>query len=469
MKSKKIRYKKIANIGILCLLMAMSCDNFTEFDRPFILVEDVVIQDIEDVERLLTGAYDNLEYREIFSRNSLASDEVRVGGGNRGQGLQEHDFAISAGDDSPDDLWFDSYNSLDNINRVIESLDIIDLNENDIDRASSVRGQALAVRALLHFDLLRAFATDFNSNTPGVIIQLRTLDFIQDNTLELPRATVGEVLTAINDDLDLAESLIPVSLSSDYEVFNLNAVTALRARIALYTEDYQAAVNFASQVIASVPPLSSTEDYFNMWRDNVGPGDDGASETIFQIERDLTDERIGNIWQDTNEDIFFSMSSDLLDVISSQDIRREVLLDLETEVTEDTASSDELIIGKYLGDEDNTRFLNHIRVFRSSEMVLIRAEANARLMNLSDAQQDIELLRNLRGSTTITPDYTTSGMQVALLDILEERRIELAFEGHRFFDLKRYNLPAILNANCLLVALGLRILFHKQSYLQTTV
>jgi hypothetical protein len=459
--------KKIIQQRALWIFMGLiaitSCENFTEFERPFILVEGEVIQDIDDVERLLAGAYDNLTYTVIFERNSLASDEVRVGGGNRGQGLQEHDFVITAGDDGPTDLWAQSYNSIDNFNRVIEFLDLIVIDEGDLERANSLRGQALAVRAMLHFDLLRAFAPDLEPNSPGVILQLRTLDFATDSQIELPRVNVGEVLDAIQQDLDLAETLIPASLNSDYEFFNLNAVSALKARIALYTGNYQEAIDQTTEVIAAVPPLASTDDYFNMWRNNVGPGE-GPSETIFQIERDITDGRIGTIWQSTNLDVFFSMSTDLFNQLSPNDIRFDLLVDNETEVTEDVATEDEIIIGKYLGASNATRFLNHVRVFRSSEMLLIRAEANARLMNLSAAQQDIELLRDYRGGAIVTPDYSAIGMEEALLDILDERRIELAYEGHRFFDLKRFGLAierpqADCNINCELPADSFRFTY----------
>ena len=95
----------------------------------------------------------------------------------------------------------------------------------------------------------------------------------------------------------------------------------------------------------------------------------------------------------------------------------------------------EPVIGKYLGTEANPG-LNDVKVFRSSEMYLIRAEAYANQDKLISAAADMDLLRTARASSA-TPAYTTK--QEAIDDIMSERRIELAFEGHRFFDLKRSN------------------------------
>ena len=462
MKIKK-RFLRIA-FGLLgCGAFITACeDNFTDLDRNFILVEGDIINNVNDVNRLLAGTYNAINYTTIFSRNSLAADEALVGSGNRGQGLQEFDFQVSSGDAAPTGLWASGYNTIDNANRVIESLENITIEDDEMDLANSIRGQALAIRAFSHFDLLRAFAEDFDSSTPGVILQLRTLSFPEDSSLELPRATVGEVLQSINDDLDDAEALIPASLNSDYEVFNLNVIAALRARMALYTEQYDDAVDYATQVLGNIPLLMA-DDYFAMWRDNIAPGE-GPSETIFQVERDITDARIGNVWQATNNDVFFAMSTDLQVRYPNGDIRREVNLDFETDVTSDVASSSEWVIGKYLGVETATRYLTHVRIFRSSEMLLIRAEANARLMNFTEAQDDIEFIREVRGDVITTPDYTAISMQDVLLDILAERRIELAFEGHRLFDLKRYGLPvqrnsADCNINCELPADSFRFTY----------
>ncbi len=421
------------------MLLFLSCeDNFTDIDRDFIITEDI-IQDLDDVEKLMGGAYNSLNYNNLIARNSYASDEVRIGLENLGEGVQEYQHAIVSGSGPAAGTWSGLYNALDNFNRVISNLDRIEIAEENQERANSIRGQSLAVRAMIHFDLLRLFATDFNANTPGVILVLSPLNYPEDD-LSQPRATVGEVLAAIEDDLNTASTLIPESLSTNYEFFNLNAVAALRARIALYTENYQEAIDQATIVIDNVPALSPGQ-YFDMFRANRSPDDGTPTETIFQVERDINNQRVGEIYTESSERVSFSMSTSLFSVFAeADDIRLPLNVDLETDITAIQASADEIIVGKYLGIEDEIS-LNHVRLFRTSEMILIRAEANARLNNLALAQTEIEQFRNLRGSQAPTPGY--GSVEVATLDILKERQIELAFEGHRLFDLKRYGLPLL--------------------------
>jgi starch-binding outer membrane protein, SusD/RagB family len=83
---------------------------------------------------------------------------------------------------------------------------------------------------------------------------------------------------------------------------------------------------------------------------------------------------------------------------------------------------------------------DHVPVFRVAEMILIQAEAHYELGNESNAIDALELLRAHRGLSS----YAVAPSGTSLLDeIYDERRRELAFEGHRWFDLKRraMNIP----------------------------
>jgi len=327
---------KISLIRIVMLLFLSCEDNFTDIDRNFILTEDL-IQDIDDVERLMGGAYNSLNYNNLIARNSYASDEVRLGLGNLGEGVQEYQHAVVSGSGVAAGTWSGLYNALDNFNRVISNLDRIEIAEEDQERASSIRGQSLAICAMIHFDLLRLFATDFNPNTPGAILVLSPLNYPEDS-ISQPRATVGEVLAAIEDDLNTASTLIPESLNTNYEFFNLNAVAALKARVALYTENYQEAIDQATIVIDNVPALSPGQ-YFEMFRANGAPEDGTPTETIFQVERDNQDQRIGNLYTDDSERVSFSMSTSLFSVFAeADDIRLPLNVDLETEITDITTT-----------------------------------------------------------------------------------------------------------------------------------
>ncbi len=435
----------------LCITAAFlgltACDDFTEFDRDFILTEEGSIESAGDLERLLLGTYDsNGSYAGIVSINSIGTDETRIGLGNRGQGLQAHSFTLITGSGEPAGIYNSAYDVLDNANRVIRGADDFIANSNDnTNLLNQIRGEALAIRAWQHFDLLRMFAPSFDSNAPGVPLANQVF-VVGEDDLSIPRSSVGEVLALINADLMEAANILQGDTNGTLR-FNSNSVRALQARVALYTGNYTEAISLANQVVTAVP-LVSGDTYVDMFREEQVRG-----EIIFEIPRDQFDNRIGTIYSDVNDDVFFSMSIDLLNEMNQAgDDRRNANLDLEDVISRRVANeilfeeddpteeeddfTDEWIVGKYLGTESLTS-LNNVIVLRSSEMVLISAEANARLGNLDAARNDINTLRTMRSSLVVTPAAYANQAE-ALTDILAERRVELAFEGHRLLDLKRF-------------------------------
>jgi hypothetical protein len=93
------------------------------------------------------------------------------------------------------------------------------------------------------------------------------------------------------------------------------------------------------------------------------------------------------------------------------------------------------VIQKYPGSE-GTPLMNDLKIFRVSEMYLIRAEAAVASGNLGEAASLIKEIRDARfGSDTPLPSYGSATEAYAA--ILDERRVELSFEGHRYLDLKR--------------------------------
>jgi hypothetical protein len=435
---KLLRNKIRILVFALGASLVSSCEGTVDIQPGFILGENS-INTIQEVESSLLGAYDsNNAYFGIINFNAVHTDQLRIGLGNRGQGLQTHAFVVTSSDGLPTGIYFQHYDVIDQANRIIERVDQVPL-ETPEDNAlrDQIVGEALALRAFNHFDLLRSFAPSFDATSPGVPLVLEVARFGIDG-VTFPRNTVGEVLDAVNQDIESARSFIPSS-ANNVNRFTLTALDALQARVALYTNtaaSLQQAVELATDVIDQVP-LSDPGSLTALFINDVTEG----SEVIFQIERDQNNGRIGTIFTDVNNDVFFSGSIDLFNQITVSDARNAIIYDMETTVTPQVAVFDgegDLVVGKYLGTSVAFPAVNNIKVFRTGEMILIRAEANARLGNLDAAQEDIETLRTIRQSSQATPDYDS--VDLALTDILLERRIELAFEGHRAFDLKRFGL-----------------------------
>ena len=110
-------------------------------------------------------------------------------------------------------------------------------------------------------------------------------------------------------------------------------------------------------------------------------------------------------------------------------------IDPNYETNDNFLNDDVLLVFKYPGSEGQP-LMNDLKVFRSAEMLLIRAEAAADANDLAGAAGFIKQLRDARyGSSQPTPSYGSQAE--AFGDILDERRLELLFEGHRWVDLKR--------------------------------
>ncbi|OED41956.1 hypothetical protein AB832_03150 [Flavobacteriaceae bacterium (ex Bugula neritina AB1)] len=93
-----------------------------------------------------------------------------------------------------------------------------------------------------------------------------------------------------------------------------------------------------------------------------------------------------------------------------------------------------MVVFKYPG-KAGTTLVNDLKIFRSSEMLLIKAEALAATNDLTGAAALIQQLRVARNSDPALPVY--ANQTEAFGDIMDERRVELVFEGHRWLDLKR--------------------------------
>ncbi len=249
---------------------------------------------------------------------------------------------------------------------------------------------------------------------------------------QLPRNTVGQVMAFVKRDLETAyNTLNEVSDNSDVTRITPLAVQAIRARVALYSKEYNDAIVFSTEVINAVPLAANATEYLDIWADASN------TEIVYKLKRVSGDGNIGRIFQDNNGDIFYNVSYDLFSKFQSNDVRRRVGALIEPGSTQFNWK-----VGKYSGPETDYGLVD-IKVVRVAEMYLILSEAQA-LKDAPDFTAAADAINQLRASRRLTtsalPNLTFSDRADAIDKILLERRKELAFEGHRFFDLKRFNL-----------------------------
>lgn len=400
--------------------MAMACtSNVEEISPVDVLDAGVVYETVDDLEIGMNGVYDTYSANAIVSHSSIFTDDTRVGADNGGQGITLHSWIVDPGSNSQG-IWLNLYQTINRANRVLEAAEQIGAPSDaaELDRYNIVRGEALAWRAFAHLNLVSFYAPSFEADALGV-------PYIKDViVLEEPaRNTVGEVFTEIKADLTEAESLLPTD--GNVTRFNDDVLNAIRARLALLEGDYATAASLA-QALVNKYPLADRAELLSTFQDT------GVEEVIFKLTKTINDARIGGVWYFTGTGgAFFEMSRGFYESMDQNDVRFDINVDQQN--TDDAA--DLLLIGKYLG-KDGVQYLNDIKVFRSAEMQLILAEARAQTGDLPGAAAAIDALRDLRfGSDQPAPSYASTAQAVA--DIVAERRVELAYEGFRFIDLKR--------------------------------
>lgn len=343
--------------------------------------------------------------------------------------------------------WKGSYNILLHINKILGNVKEEETNHEIL----QAKAEALFLRAYIYFNMVRLYGRPYyQSPETNLGVMLITTD---DNGIHFApgRATVKEVYDQIINDLTAAIPLFnqqkPNIYASSY------AAIALLSRIYLYmggtfseSNDAfnQKAVEYASMVIDEGGyELLQGEDYKNYF--NVNSMEN--NEDIFAYG--------GATYQSFLNDLFvyppfgfgfyssvglFRPSPTLLEMIFSTNVdlrRNHYIVNITPGFEEDS-----LAVAKYVYA---TGFFSNApgRYLRLAEMYLNRAEANVKLGNDELAIEDVNVIRTRAGLEPIT--YLTG--QALFDEILKQRRIELAFEGHNSFDYFRNGLPMVRNYN----------------------
>ena len=402
-----------------CLGISMvSCNNMLDVDPQDALDTEKVYSSVSNFEKGVLGSYSlySPEYSVLIG--SIMADECRLNPRNNGVngfGNLLSRWEYTSEDDILLKAWKNYYADIYSINLLLENAGKVPVrNEQERSKKKSLIAELYGLRAMVHFELHRNFgAPDAEGN------KALTIPYITDTDVNKKpgKISLSKFYEYLWLDLEKAKD---VDETVDFRM-NKNAVTALEARVALYQKNYIVALAKSTQIINQFQ-LSDISQYENLWKDK------SPSEVIFRLKRSNDNKlRPNTLWQDyTAGRKFFQPSYKLMDSYTESDIRLSTFRKDE--------SAEEELINKYPGNDFSDK-VNDVKVFRASEMYLIRAEANYFLNRNDAALQDINELRKHRIS---------NGGQLNTIDlntILNERYLELSYEGHRYYDLKRLRLP----------------------------
>jgi hypothetical protein len=185
-------------------------------------------------------------------------------------------------------------------------------------------------------------------------------------------------------------------------------------------------ITLATELIAANRyPLASNSQYAASWI-----GKNVSTESIFELAYgNRTGGSLGDYFNPLATLTFqLAASNDLLSLYGTGDVRGQNSLYISRVINGSTF----YFTKKYQGISDTA---NNIKIIRASELYLNRAEAYAKSGNLTSALADLNVIRK-RANPAAT-NFSSASQQAVIDEILLERRRELAFEGHLFFDIAR--------------------------------
>lgn len=415
--------KKISIILITGLsFLLFSCDSKLDLEpRDTVSAE---FNSVEVFQLVLNGVYSSFTATAYFGElmiamEAWAADDLKISPQNNGQGAFVHHWNYTSGDQDTEAIWGRIYTTIFRANLIINNFnDFQPANQQERDQMDQILSQAFGLRALAHFHAYQLFGQRYSGGSELAVPIVTSLGIEQ----KLPRSTTNELFTFMRN--DLMEAISSADGSFAPKSFGQVAMRSLLAKIALYEENWSEVVTQVNNALdAGAPELASQEVYTNMWNDM----DIDGGENIFKINFEPTNARIGDIFYAPSLNAGYYWATD--DLLSSydqvNDIRFSAFFNLDAFPR----------VTKYIGSSSNPNIAD-AKVFRTSELYLMRAEANYRLGNDQQALDDLNAVRTARIENFMSPGESGE----ALFESIQlERRKELAFESNRFFDLRRWN------------------------------
>lgn len=426
--------KKIKYIFLISLIGGMSCKKEKLELFPYNQIETSQAFNTEaDVTLAVNGMYAGLRTSGSYFVNGIwnimadvLADNLIINQVGR-QTLKTYGEWRYTGE-STSGLFAGGYTIVRRANAILENIDAFP----DGAFKNNVKGEALALRAMVYFDMSRVFSKTYENATNAD----STMPYVTstDPTILPAKESLKGFYDKVIADLELAKTLIGAT-NGIYRL-NKNAVSGLLSRVYLYKGDLAATITAATDALGATPNVTSRADFPKIWTD------------------------------DTNNGVLFKVRNTKLDGVNSQGVnyyqtvggerKSEYVVEFNFNslfVPEDIRTSAYILKSSFLGIP-----YNHVikyngrtngdpagvvdgKVIRTAEVLLNRAEAYYRTGNTTAALADLVLLKSARYNPYVAETAADLPGVALLNEIYKQRRLELAFEGDRFWDLKRRNLP----------------------------
>jgi hypothetical protein len=437
--------KKIIIITTIALglFAGHGCNDFLELQPSESAAAETAINTAADAQVIINGVMSAMTSYAYYGRNFFLYGDVKGGDVtivSQGRGDDAlYTFNHSATSNAYSGFWAQIYYCLLQVNNLLSNIDRIDAEGKGSAALDACKGQALTLRALMYFDLVRLYGkpyTENNGASPGVPMPLTVLDVYTQET----RKTVAENYTRIVQDLSDASFLLAESKTISKGYVNYYACKAIQARVHLFMGNYPAALAAAEEIITDNKyTLYANDAWLASWSSEFG------SEAIFELgvyqnEADLGDSSPGYYYMRRgkvkNAMGNFVASTPFISLLAEDpaDVRHAIM---DYDETSDTrfGSCNKYTGNNNKGDKGSPSAVN-IKVIRLSEIYLIAAEAALSSVPQEKAKA-VSYLNEIRKRAPNLPPATESTISLDL--ILQEKSKEFFAEGLRFFDMMRLN------------------------------
>lgn len=404
-------------LGTTLLSGLSSCsDYFLNVDPTQSISGNAIVVDQNTAETAVLGVYSALQSRLYYGGDGYAAMAYLSGGDHIWVGTLNYYNAFPVHEYRPDNtlinnVWYDIYKVVNGANNVIEKVAALSSESITADARNKFTGEAYFLRALSFFDLAKAWG-----NIPIVLQATKS----PSDFSGVKQSDQKTVYTQVLKDLDQAETLLPATV--DRNRVTKNTVYALKAKVYLYQENWDKAIEYATKVIGN------TNYELVPWSTILGGLN--TKESVFELAFSAADQsaHFGS-WSSLSYRNQYGPGPEVYQFLQQANVggdRKALITD------NSTATIRNYFIQKlyWRSSGDNPTY-----ILRLAEQYLIRAEARAKSAapDLQGALSDLNAVRR-RANVSVK---VLSNKETLLSDIEQERRAEFVLEPHRWFDLVR--------------------------------
>ncbi len=412
-------------ILVLASVLFGACSDFLEETSQDLIVP----KSVKDYEEFLFGEGYLRNDISVHTYLDIMTDDVKenISGWSFGSDTRTNGFGYYAWQKSPeetisgalrnDNAWETYYHSILICNVVLDAMGEMEGSEQ---RKAVLKGEAYAQRAWCYFMLVNLYGEPYDRAKADNLLGVPLNEVVGMEDRHFSRASVAVVYEQIEK--DLAEAIrCFTTYGSGKSVFrwNLPATYLLASRVALYKKEYENVIEYANKVLETNPQLydlsiMSEDDYFiNSKNPEVLFTYGDYQITYFAALAKCN----------------FPASDELLELLGSNDYRKTAFLRKRG--------------SNYTANKSNSSGETNLYGFalRTAEAYLNRSEAYAETGNTEKALADLRSIRINRLKEY--EELTAASKEEAIACVREERRRELCFEYHRWFDLRRWDRPRI--------------------------